>query len=116
VTGCNDKLVRLFDLNDYSSEPLIFTGHTSSIKKCIFLEENKKIVSISEDKTLRVWDTSSKEEIFNLKFESSPNSIELSHDGEILILSTGSSVELYNSTSLEKIKSFVIPSKVSVAR
>lgn len=153
VTGCNDKLLRLFDLNNYTSgklkptfspptpifksidfdnkrelflrpDPVIFTGHTSSIKKCIFLdgsnsssndEGGRKIVSISDDKSLRVWDTTSQSEIKHLKFESAPNSIELSRDGQWLILTTGTCVEIYDAGSLDLLKKFVVPSKVSAA-
>lgn len=118
VTGCNDKSLRLFDLNNYTSDPLVFSGHTSSIKKCIFLGENeggRRIASISDDKSLRVWDTTSQTEIKNLKFESAPNSIELSRDGQWLILTTGTCVEIYDVASFDLLKKFVIPSKVSAA-
>lgn len=96
----------------------MFTGHTSSIKKCIFLDETeggRKIASISDDKSLRVWDTSNQTEVKHLKFESAPNSIELSRDGQWLILTVGSCVEIYNALTFDLIKKFVIPSKVSAA-
>lgn len=64
---------------------------------------------------MRVWDTTTKEEVKNIKFDNPPNSIELSRDGQLLILATGNLVELYNSSNLEKLNSFVIPSKVSAA-
>lgn len=94
----------------------MFSGHTSSIKKCIFLgESGQKIVSISDDKSLRVWDTNSRAEIKHLKFDSAPNSIELSRDAQWLILTTGSNVEIYDADSFDLLKKFVIPSKVSAA-
>lgn len=62
-----------------------------------------------------MWDTLSGSEVTNLKFNSTPNSIELSRDGQMLILAHGNQVELYETPSLAKIKSFTIPSQVSAA-
>ena len=118
VTACNDKSIRIFDLTNYTSDPLQFTGHTSSIKKCIFLGDegsNQRVASISDDKTLRVWDTVSKSEVKHLKFESAPNSIELSRDSKWVIVAVGSSVEIYDAATFDLIKKFTIPSKVSAA-
>jgi serine-threonine kinase receptor-associated protein len=113
VTGCNDKHLRVFDLENYAAEPTVLSGHVSNIKRCLFLEETRKVVSISDDKTLRVWDTSSGGEIFNLKFPSIPTSIEMSRDSQVFIVSHGNQVELYNATSFTKINAFTIPNPVS---
>ncbi|CAF0740896.1 unnamed protein product [Brachionus calyciflorus] len=113
VTGCNDKNLRLFDLNNYTSEPKVLSGHTSNIKKSILANGSRKVISISDDKTLRVWDTTNNTEISQLKFNDIPTSIEQSRDGQLLILSHGNCVELYKLENMEKIKSFSIPSHVS---
>ena len=116
VTGCNDKQLRLFDLTNYSSEPIVsFAGHTSNIKKCLLSDESKYVLSISDDKTLRQWDVASASEIRCLKFSSTPNSVEISRDGELLILAQGNLVELYDTKHLNKLHSFVIPTAVSAA-
>ena len=75
----------------------------------------KNIISISDDKTLRLWDTTSCKETQSIKFSDTPNSIELSRDGELLILAHGSLVELYDSSNLTKLNSFTIPTPVSAA-
>ncbi|RNA19080.1 Serine-threonine kinase receptor-associated [Brachionus plicatilis] len=113
VTGCNDKNLRLFDLENYATDPKVFSGHNSNIKKCILAEGSKKIISISDDKTLRVWDTVSNNQITQLNFDDIPTSIEQSRDGKMLILSHGKSVELYDLEKLEKVKFFSIPSVIS---
>jgi serine-threonine kinase receptor-associated protein len=115
VTGCNDKSLRLFDLNNYTSSPTVFSGHTSNIKKSLLTSDAKYVISISDDKTLRQWDVQSASEIKNIKFDSTPNSIEISRDGELLILAQGKLVELYNASNLEKINTFTIPTPVSSA-
>ena len=95
--------------------PNVFVGHTSNIKKVLLSSNAKNIISISDDKTLRLWDTVSCKEIQSLKFNDIPNSIELSRDGQILIVAHGSLVELYDSTNLTKLNSFTIPKPVSSA-
>lgn len=113
ITGCNDKKLRLFDLNNYDKEPTIFLGHTSNIKKCIFSGDGNKVISIADDKTLRVWDTRNGAEVSNLTFDNAPSSIEVSKDGQKLILSHGKCVELYSASDLKLIKSFTVPLPVS---
>jgi serine-threonine kinase receptor-associated protein len=117
VTGCNDKSLRVFDLQNYATEPIVLAGHTSNIKRCLFLEETRKVLSIADDKTLRVWDTNTGEqngrEIFNLKFANIPTCIEMSRDNQMFIVSHGNQVELYDATNLSKLNSFTIPSTVS---
>jgi serine-threonine kinase receptor-associated protein len=95
--------------------PSLFVGHTSNIKKVLLSKNDKSIISISDDKTLRLWDTVTCKETQQIKFNDTPNSIELSRDGQILILAHGSLVELYDSTSLEKLNTFTIPTPVSAA-
>lgn len=114
ITGCNDKKLRLFDLNNYEAEPIIFTGHTSNIKKCIFFDSPNKIMSISDDKTLRVWDAVSGTETSSLTFANIPASIEVSRNGLLIILAHGSYVELYDK-NLEKLNTFTVPSPVTAA-
>jgi len=112
VTGCNDKMLRLFDLSDYAAEPKVFTGHTASIKKAIFSADSTKIMSISDDKSLRLWDVNNCSEIQSHKLPHAPSSLELSHDGQLLILTQGQTVELYNSLTLEKLHCFTMPCAV----
>ena len=75
----------------------------------------KKIVSISDDKTLRVWDVQTNAEISSMKFATTPSSLELSKDGEWLVLAHGTFVDIYESSSLEKLYSFDIKKPVSAA-
>jgi len=99
----------------FKKEPFVFNGHTSNIKKCIFSADSSRVLSIADDKTLRVWDTRAAEETSNIKFENIPTSIEVSKDGQILILSHGKCVELYTAGDLKKIHTFSVPNMVSAA-
>ena len=94
---------------------MLFSGHTSNIKKCVFSDNSNKIMSISEDKTLRVWETLTGQELTSISFNNVPTSIEVSRDGQLVILAQGKCVELYDSSTLNKLHSFTLPSPVSAA-
>ena len=48
---------RIFDL-EQPSEPIIkFEGHTGGIKQVMYSPDNKQLLSCSDDKTVRLWDT-----------------------------------------------------------
>lgn len=115
LSCCNDKTIRLFDLNDYSSEPISFVGHNSSIKKAVFSHNMNRIISISDDKTLRVWDVNNQNEIQSIKFPNTPNSIELSSDGEMFVLTQGKFVEFYSTNDLTKLYTFTMPCTIHSA-
>lgn len=64
ATGCQDKLVSIFDTANVSTKGdgesslqpiLILPGHEKTVKKIIWLDENT-ILTASDDKTLRKWD------------------------------------------------------------
>lgn len=70
LTGCNDKGIRRFDLNQPDSgrvsqsttllahslviDPLVMQGHEKSIKKAVFTWDGTKAISGSDDKTVRL--------------------------------------------------------------
>ena len=91
----------------------MFTGHTSNIKKCLLSPDSKYIFSISDDKTLRLWDINTNMQLKCIKFDNIPNSIELSEDGELLILAQGNLVQLFDTKELNMLQSFNIPAAVS---
>jgi len=112
LTGSNEKILRIYDLNKIDSDPLQFKGHTSSIKNVLFLQNGKRIVSASDDKTIRFWDVNSASEINKLEFASIPNSIELSRDNTILSVCSGHEVSMWDTQTMLKLKQFTIPTHV----
>ncbi|XP_067142308.1 serine-threonine kinase receptor-associated protein [Centruroides vittatus] len=115
LTGSNEKLIRIFDLNKLDADPVIFKGHSSVIRQCLFLKDDKRIVSASDDKTVRFWNRSDKEEIKKLEFSAAPSSLELSTDGKILVITHGHTVSFWDTESYEKLKTFDIPTQVNSA-
>lgn len=112
VTGSNEKLLRIFDLNNYNAEPKILTGHTGSIKQAIFLTNNKLVASIADDRTLRFWDSNSGQLIKKFDLTDHATSLEETPDGEIITISYGNKVSFWSANTLEKLNEFTIPTMV----
>jgi len=111
LTGSNEKLLRIFDINKPEADPLIFSGHTSNIKMSIYLDSNR-IISASDDKTVRIWDISNQKEIKSLTYSGSPSSLHLAKSGQMIIVTHGNFVTFYNSETLEMVKEFEVPTPV----
>lgn len=117
LTGNNEKLLRVFDLNQPSTNPAIemYSGHSGAIKRALFCRNDKCIVSCAEDKTVKIWDRSTGQSIQQIDFTSNPSSIEISRDGGILITTNGSEVSFFEMETLKKIKEITVPTKLAAA-
>ncbi|KAL3221488.1 hypothetical protein MRX96_029385 [Rhipicephalus microplus] len=115
VAGSNDKSLRIFDINKTDSDPTVMKGHTSAIKKVLFLQDEKRVVSASDDKTVRFWDCVSGTEVGKLELPSAPSDLELTPDGSMLLVTHGHMVSTWSTETLEKMKEFQIPSQVNSA-
>ncbi|CAG9811208.1 unnamed protein product [Chironomus riparius] len=117
LTGNNEKLIRVFDLNQPSTNPAveIYAGHSGAIKRALFCRNDKCIISCAEDKAIRIWDRSSGQEIHHIDFPCNPSNIEISRDGSILTIANGMNVTFYEANSWNKIKEVAVPSKLADA-
>ena len=92
ATGSNDKVLRIFDL-EQPSEPIIkLEGHTGGIKQVMYSPDNKQLLSCSDDKTVRVWDTANGAEIRSYTTADPIGGLELSREGDIITLAAGNKV------------------------
>lgn len=115
VTGSNEKLVRVFDLNASGTPVESYSGHAGNIKRAIFARNDRYVISCADDKTMRLWDRMSGQETMRVEFNAHPNSLELSRDGNILTVTYGSNVAFFETETLKKMKEIIVPTKVSSA-
>jgi len=115
VTGSNEKILRIFDLEDFDKEPLIFNGHTGALKWCVFLHDDKEIVSVSEDKTIRKWDVETQKELKKIDLDCLAGNCELSHDGTIITVPHGKKVTFYDSTTLDVVNEYEFGAQINTA-
>lgn len=106
LTGSNEKLLRIYDLNKPTSEPEIISNYNSNVRCCLWLNDNKYIVSASDDKTIRLWDVKDKREVNKLELLSAPCDLELSSDEQVLTVASGNKVIFLNALTFEKLKEF----------
>jgi len=112
ATASNDKVLRIFDLEQPSEPILKFEGHTSGIKQVMYTPDNKQLLSCSDDKTIRVWDTATGAEIRKVDFTEQIGGMELSTDGDTLTVATGSKVVFFDGKELTKQKEVSVPCPV----
>ncbi|XP_022125188.1 serine-threonine kinase receptor-associated protein isoform X2 [Pieris rapae] len=111
LTASNEKLIRVYDLNKPEVGALEkLSAHTSSIRHAVFLH-NSRIVSVSDDLTLRVWDRNSGQEVQKVEFSSTPNSLELSRDGAVLTVTHGTNVSFYSSDTMRLMREVAVPTR-----
>lgn len=75
----------------------IFSGHTCGIRHVTFFENNSALITCADDKTLRVWDRNSGQEVKRLDFPAIPSSMEVSKDGNIITTTHSNIVTFWDS-------------------
>merc|ERR1712228_829254 len=94
ATASNDKVLRIFDL-EQPSEPIVkFGGHTSGIKQVMYTPDNKQLLSCSDDKTVRMWDTATGGEIKKVSVSCPVYSASLNKAQDIFVCG-GEDLKLY---------------------
>jgi len=114
LTGGQDKILRIYDLNNTQSEPSTLQGHTNTIKTALWTNENT-IVSGGQDNTLRIWDIRSGAEAKNITYKSAISGIESSLDGKHLTLTAGKEAHFLSVETFEPMKSFTLPIELNTA-
>eukprot|EP00912_Choanoflagellata_sp_UC4_P000738 UC4_evm1s463 len=106
ATGCNDKVIRLFDLNRPDGSPNELRAHKKSIRKVLWSPDSSRIISGGDDKCIRLWDiTGGGEVAVERQLEDPILWLELSPSGDTLTAAHGSVVSFWNPTTLEPLKS-----------
>lgn len=96
-------------------DPEIYGCHTGCIKRALFCRNDKYVISAADDKSMRLWDRSSGQEVQRVEFTANPNSLELSSDGNIITVAHGSSVSFWETETMKKLKEITVPTLVATA-
>ncbi|KAI1301605.1 Serine-threonine kinase receptor-associated protein [Halotydeus destructor] len=112
LSAGNEKLLKIYDLEKPDEAPNVIKGHSAAIRHAFFVNNDKWLISASDDKSIRFWDKASGSEIKKLEFAHVPSSIELSRNGSILAICSGTKASFWDVERLDKIKEFEIPTHV----
>ncbi len=92
--GTMDNKVVVWRKNN--SEALYkLSGHIGTINSLAFTPDSKYILSASQDKTLKVWDLSSKTAKYTVKFPQYVNSVSVSPDGSKVLAACGNKQDVF---------------------
>uniref|UniRef100_A0A8C4R8Y1 Serine-threonine kinase receptor-associated protein n=1 Tax=Eptatretus burgeri TaxID=7764 RepID=A0A8C4R8Y1_EPTBU len=115
LTGGQDKILRIYDLENHEADPKELSGHHSGVRKAVWCNNDSQILSVADDKTVRLWDARTLEEVKSLDLPVSVSGAEYQAEGEILVLTYGRTIAFYNALSLELVKSFDAPARINSA-
>jgi len=108
LTGCQDKLLRIFDLNKPEAEPLKIEGHTQSLKTAVWSNDGNTIISASQESVLRIFDTRTLTQVKTHSLKAPATSIEISLDGKHITTSVGKEVIFWDANTFDLLKSFTV--------
>eukprot|EP00127_Corallochytrium_limacisporum_P001414 Clim_evm36s55 gene=Clim_evmTU36s55 len=114
VTACQDKKMRLFDLDNPENPIVEVAGHTGVVKN-IYTVNDALWLSGSEDKTLKLWDAGTLENVKTVEVPGPVKGLTLTQDRQTVLAAHGNSVGFYSAQDLSHIKTVDIKSPVNSA-
>jgi serine-threonine kinase receptor-associated protein len=106
LSGGQDKILRIFDLEKPEADPLKLEGHADSIKNALWTSNNTTIVSGGQDSTLRIWDVRTLKEVKSINLKAPVGGIEVSLDGKHLTTAAGREVSFWDIKTFELVKTY----------
>ncbi|XP_061422643.1 serine-threonine kinase receptor-associated protein isoform X1 [Lethenteron reissneri] len=115
LTGGQDKMLRIYDLEKTDAEPQLLSGHTSGIRRTAWCTGEKLIISVADDKTIRLWDRATGTEVKSVTLPMSASSMEYLPNDEIVVVTYSRTIAFYNALTLELIKQFEASASINSA-
>jgi serine-threonine kinase receptor-associated protein len=103
VSGCNDKKIRIFDLNQLDAEPRVIQT-VASPSQLRFSPDDKRVIGGSRDESfLRAYDVDTLEEVMCVELSGPITYLRITVDREHLLVAAGKTVSLLSVHGLEKL-------------
>lgn len=99
VSGGNEKIIRVFDLEAPGQKPKESIPHTGAVKTVLWDEWRKKVISAADEKSVKVWNCETLELIHTMETLEEVTSLSLSDDGEVIQATAGKSIYFWSAQS-----------------
>lgn len=97
VTSSKDTTFRLWDFRDPIHSVSVFQGHTDAVTSAVFTRREDKVVSGSDDRSVKVWDLRNmRSPLATVRADSAVNRIAVSASGVIAIPHDNRQVRLFD--------------------
>jgi serine-threonine kinase receptor-associated protein len=100
VTGGQEELLRVFDMEKVEAEPQVMKGHNKPIRQALWGPDPNSIVSAAHD-NIKVWDVRSGSVVRSLELEGIVTSIEISTNSDFITATVGKEVQFYDKKTFE---------------
>mmetsp|Transcript_16451 Transcript_16451/g.39047 ORF Transcript_16451/g.39047 Transcript_16451/m.39047 type:complete len:326 (-) Transcript_16451:183-1160(-) len=107
LTGGQEKILRVFDVNQPDSAPVEMTGLTAGIRSGAWCNNDTLILTTCSDQNnITVWDVRTASAVRVLETDAPATSIDLTPDGSVASVAAGKCVTFYDTATLSVIKSY----------
>lgn len=104
LTAGSNEVVTLWNAED-GSVIRKFEGHTEQVSLVEFSVKGSRIISMAEDKTVRVWDTATGECLHTMEIDFNPSTLCMSPDDETCLITTSDkTITVFSVTELSELK------------
>jgi len=115
LTGGQDKILRIFDLEKLDAEPLKLEGHGQPIKVALWSADDNLIFSAGGEPEFKVWDARSLTLIKSVPTKAPLSSLEISLDRKHLTTAAGKEVCFWDIDTFTVAKSFMLSGELNSA-
>ncbi|XP_054264669.1 WD repeat-containing protein 37 isoform X2 [Macrosteles quadrilineatus] len=97
VTSSRDTTFRLWDFREPIHSVSVFQGHTDTVTCAVFTKREDKVVSGSDDRSVKVWDLRNmRSPLATIRSDSAVNRLDVSNTGVVAIPHDNRQVRLYD--------------------
>lgn len=98
MTGGKEQIVRVFDLYRPDAPAFELKGHTGMVQAVCWDEPRHTVLSASDDKTVRVWDTRTMQVAGTVECDAPVSTMTMSVDGEYITWAAGHTANFWKPT------------------
>jgi len=114
VTGGQEKILQVYDLEKPTCSPVHLKGHQQPIKTIVWGPSPHLLFSAGGDSHLRIWDIRTLTQVRDIDLGDVITSLELSLDQELLTCCSGNHVLFLNSSTYDVIREIILAKSVGL--